>query len=294
MAESPTHPCAERASGGCDRGYGRPMAASHRRRRPRHPGPAAPRPEHVERREPLHRLVRRRPDRPRSRGGHRSGSELMADAGILPDVVHTSLGCGPSAPPTRRSTPWSCSGSRCAATGAPNERHYGDLQGRNKKETADKYGIDQVKVWRRSYATPPPPLDRGDERSAHHDPATPTSPPTSFPAGVPEGRGRAHAPLLVRRGRADLRAGRVTLLAAHGNSLRALVRSTSTASPTRTSPSSTSPPACPSCSELGADLQPLEAVPHRPLPRPRGRRRSRRRGRQAGRLRTATGAGTIA
>ena len=45
-----------------------------------------------------------------------------------------------------------------------NERHYGDLQARNKKETAEQYGADMVKVWRRSYDVPPPPLDIDDER----------------------------------------------------------------------------------------------------------------------------------
>ena len=50
-----------------------------------------------------------------------------------------------------------------------NERHYGALQGLNKAETAEKHGEDQVKIWRRSYDTPPPPLEDGDERSARND-----------------------------------------------------------------------------------------------------------------------------
>ena len=81
-----------------------------------------------------------------------------------------------------------------------NERHYGDLTGRNKAETAARYGADQVKVWRRSYDVPPPPISRdnpynpnGDERYAQ------------VPAGaaaahrVPERRRRPAAPLLGRR-----------------------------------------------------------------------------------------------
>ncbi|MDH3990677.1 MAG: 2,3-bisphosphoglycerate-dependent phosphoglycerate mutase, partial [Gammaproteobacteria bacterium] len=50
-----------------------------------------------------------------------------------------------------------------------NERHYGALQGLNKAETAEKYGDEQVHVWRRSYATPPPALEPGDERHPSHD-----------------------------------------------------------------------------------------------------------------------------
>ena len=48
-----------------------------------------------------------------------------------------------------------------------NERHYGALQGLDKSETAEQHGMDQVKIWRRSYRTPPPPLERDDERFAH-------------------------------------------------------------------------------------------------------------------------------
>ena len=50
-----------------------------------------------------------------------------------------------------------------------NERHYGALQGLNKAETAEKHGAEQVKIWRRSYATPPPPLDPEDQRHPRHD-----------------------------------------------------------------------------------------------------------------------------
>ncbi len=83
-------------------------------------------------------------------------------AGVLPDVLHTSVQvrairtaelaleeCGRSWVPVRRS--WRL-----------NERHYGDLQAKNKKETAAEFGADMVKVWRRSYDVPPPPLDIDD------------------------------------------------------------------------------------------------------------------------------------
>jgi 2,3-bisphosphoglycerate-dependent phosphoglycerate mutase len=51
-----------------------------------------------------------------------------------------------------------------------NERHYGDLQGKNKRETAEQFGLDQVTLWRRSYDIPPPPLPPGDERHSAGDP----------------------------------------------------------------------------------------------------------------------------
>ena len=104
-----------------------------------------------------------------------------------------------------------------------NERHYGALQGLNKAETAAKYGDDQVHIWRRSYATPPPPLEIDDERHPSHDlryagienlPAT-ESLATTLERVLPCWNDCV-AP--------DLRAGRNVLIAAHGNSLRALVK----------------------------------------------------------------------
>ena len=104
-----------------------------------------------------------------------------------------------------------------------NERHYGALQGLNKAETAEKYGEDQVHVWRRSYDTPPPPLEEDDERHPRFDrryagiadlPAT-ESLKTTLERVVPYWDD-VIAP--------DLLAGRHVLIAAHGNSLRALVK----------------------------------------------------------------------
>ncbi len=104
-----------------------------------------------------------------------------------------------------------------------NERHYGALQGLNKAETAAKYGDEQVHVWRRSYATPPPPLEPDDERHPRHDaryanvadlPAT-ESLATTLERVIPCWE-ETIAP--------ELAAGRNVLIAAHGNSLRALVK----------------------------------------------------------------------
>ena len=104
-----------------------------------------------------------------------------------------------------------------------NERHYGALQGLNKAETAAKYGDEQVHVWRRSYSTPPPALEPEDERHPSHDeryagidnlPAT-ESLATTLERVLPCWR-ECIAPQLA--------AGRNVLVAAHGNSLRALVK----------------------------------------------------------------------
>ena len=105
-----------------------------------------------------------------------------------------------------------------------NERHYGALQGLNKEETAKKYGEAQVKTWRRSFATPPPPLDPADERSAHHDPRY-----ASLPSGeVPSGESLKDTiarmmPCWDTRIAPSVREGKRVIVAAHGNSLRGLV-----------------------------------------------------------------------
>jgi 2,3-bisphosphoglycerate-dependent phosphoglycerate mutase len=104
-----------------------------------------------------------------------------------------------------------------------NERHYGSLQGLNKAETAAKYGDEQVHIWRRSYDIPPPELDADDERHPAHDvryagiddlPAT-ESLATTLDRVLPYWNDVIAA---------DLRSGKDVLIAAHGNSLRALVK----------------------------------------------------------------------
>jgi 2,3-bisphosphoglycerate-dependent phosphoglycerate mutase len=106
-----------------------------------------------------------------------------------------------------------------------NERHYGALQGLNKAETAAKFGEDQVKIWRRSYDTPPPALEKDDER---------------YPGNDPRYRGLADSDLPLTECLKDtvdrflpywhetiapeIRSGRKVFIVAHGNSLRALVK----------------------------------------------------------------------
>jgi 2,3-bisphosphoglycerate-dependent phosphoglycerate mutase len=105
-----------------------------------------------------------------------------------------------------------------------NERHYGSLQGLNKEETAKKYGEAQVKTWRRSFATPPPPLDHGDERSAHKDPRYASLRPEDIPAceSLKDTIVRM-MPCWNDQIAPRVKAGKRLIVAAHGNSLRALV-----------------------------------------------------------------------
>jgi 2,3-bisphosphoglycerate-dependent phosphoglycerate mutase len=153
------------------------------------------------------------------------GGELLVESGLLPDVVHTSVlrraintaqialgACDRHWIETKRS--WRL-----------NERHYGALQGKDKAATLAEFGEQQFMTWRRSYDTPPPPIEDGSEFSTFDDPRY---------AGVPtEIRPRTEClkdvlqralPYWYDQIVPDLQAGKVTLIAAHGNSLRAIVK----------------------------------------------------------------------
>ncbi|SFS46084.1 phosphoglyceromutase [Saccharopolyspora flava] len=152
------------------------------------------------------------------------GGELLREAGVLPDVLHTSL--------LRRAI----STANIALDGADrhwipvkrdwrlNERHYGALQGKNKKQTLEAYGEEQFMLWRRSYDTPPPEIELGSEFSQDTDPRY-----ADLGAEMPrtECLKDVVARLLPYWESAivpDLKAGKTVLVAAHGNSLRALVK----------------------------------------------------------------------
>jgi len=106
-----------------------------------------------------------------------------------------------------------------------NERHYGALQGLNKAETAAKFGDAQVKIWRRAYDTPPPPLDDGDPRLEINDPRYAEVERVAFPRTeclkdtVVRFLPYWHAAIAPA-----VRSGKRIIIAAHGNSLRALVK----------------------------------------------------------------------
>jgi 2,3-bisphosphoglycerate-dependent phosphoglycerate mutase len=106
-----------------------------------------------------------------------------------------------------------------------NERHYGALQGLNKAQTVEKHGEAQVKIWRRSYDIPPPPLGSDDERHPRFDPRYAGVDPAELPAAESLKDTLARVlPLWNSRIAPELRAGRNVLVAAHGNSLRAVVK----------------------------------------------------------------------
>jgi 2,3-bisphosphoglycerate-dependent phosphoglycerate mutase len=106
-----------------------------------------------------------------------------------------------------------------------NERHYGALQGLNKAETAEKHGEEQVKIWRRSYDIPPPALSKSDERFPGHDPRYKKVAESDLPEteSLKDTVAR-FLPLWNETIAPAVKAGKKVLIAAHGNSLRALVK----------------------------------------------------------------------
>ena len=106
-----------------------------------------------------------------------------------------------------------------------NERHYGALQGLNKAETAEKYGEEQVKIWRRSYDVTPPELTPDDERAAGNQPAYRNVDPAELPLTesleITVARAVPYFNEVIKK---DMEAGKRVVIAAHGNSLRALVK----------------------------------------------------------------------
>lgn len=106
-----------------------------------------------------------------------------------------------------------------------NERHYGALQGLNKTQTVEKHGEAQVKIWRRSYDIPPPPLGWDDPRHARFDPRYADLDPTQLPVAESLKDTLARVlPIWENRIVPELRANKNVLVVAHGNSLRALVK----------------------------------------------------------------------
>ena len=107
-----------------------------------------------------------------------------------------------------------------------NERHYGDLTGKDKKETADQFGLEQVKLWRRSFDVPPPPLPAGDPRSSLGDPRYRDVPPEFIPAteclkDVVARVTPYFSDVIVEDLRREAVRGGAVIVVAHGNSIRA-------------------------------------------------------------------------
>jgi 2,3-bisphosphoglycerate-dependent phosphoglycerate mutase len=154
-----------------------------------------------------------------------AAGKVLAKAGVEPTVLHTSMqtrairtanlaldAMGRLWIPVRRS--WRL-----------NERHYGALQGQDKKEASEQFGPEQVFTWRRSYATPPPKLSLDDPRHPANDPRYAELPADVLPASecLKDVVNRM-MPYWFDDIVPDLQAGHTTLVVAHGNSLRALIK----------------------------------------------------------------------
>ncbi|WP_432486843.1 phosphoglyceromutase [Kineococcus sp. SYSU DK018] len=184
------------------------------------------------------------------------GGRLLVESDVLPDVVHTSL--------LRRAI----TTAHLALDAADrhwidvrrswrlNERHYGALQGKDKKQTLAEFGEEQFMTWRRSFDVPPPEIELGSEFSQDGDPRYAAlggdMPRTECLADVVQ----RMLPYWQEAVVPDLRAGKVVLLAAHGNSLRALVKQLDGISDTDIAGLNI-PTGIPLLYRLDADLQPL-------------------------------------
>jgi len=152
------------------------------------------------------------------------GGQLLKEAGLLPDVLHTSLlkraintadialtNCGRTGIPTKRS--WRL-----------NERHYGALQGKDKAATLKEYGQEQFQLWRRSFDVPPPAIADDDQYSQKNE---------AKYANLGEQLPKTEClkdvvarvvPYLTGEVMDDLKSGKTVLITAHGNSIRAIVK----------------------------------------------------------------------
>ena len=152
------------------------------------------------------------------------GGQLLKEAGLLPDVLHTSLlkraintadialtNCGRTGIPTKRS--WRL-----------NERHYGALQGKDKAATLKEYGEEQFQLWRRSFDVPPPAIADDDQYSQKNDPKY-----SHLGEQLPKTECLKDVvarviPYLTGEITDDLKSGKTVLITAHGNSIRAIVK----------------------------------------------------------------------
>src|SRR5215212_766243 len=153
------------------------------------------------------------------------GGELLVENNLLPDVVHTSV--------LRRAIRTAQISLDVAdrlwietkRSWRLNERHYGALQGKDKAATLAEFGEEQFMLWRRSYDVPPPPIDNTDQYANFDDPRYAELPSEARP------RTECLKDVLIRvlpywydQIVPDLRSGKITLIAAHGNSIRAIVK----------------------------------------------------------------------
>jgi 2,3-bisphosphoglycerate-dependent phosphoglycerate mutase len=154
-----------------------------------------------------------------------AAGRMVADAGLRPDVVHTSVLTRAISTANTALESAGLSWLPVSRSWRLNERHYGALQGKDKAQTREEFGDEQFMTWRRSYDVPPPPLADDDPLSQSADPRYGLLPPELLP------RTECLRDVVLRLLPywydaivPDLAAGRTVLVVAHGNSLRALVK----------------------------------------------------------------------
>ncbi|WP_017603149.1 phosphoglyceromutase [Nocardiopsis alkaliphila] len=155
----------------------------------------------------------------------RRGGELLKSAGVTPDILHTSLLKRAIRTANLALETADLNWLPVKRTWRLNERHYGALQGKDKAQTREEYGDEQFMIWRRSYDTPPPPIADDDTYSQAGDTRYELLPPELLPRTecLKDVLDR-FLPYWYDSIVPDLSAGRTVLVAAHGNSLRALVK----------------------------------------------------------------------
>ena len=155
----------------------------------------------------------------------RAAASILDEADVAPDIVHTSL-------QTRAIRTANLTLETMGRAWIPvrrhwrlNERHYGDLTGLDKAETRERHGDEQLMAWRRGYATPPPPVREGNPFNPNSDPRYASLPAELLPrAECLKDVVERMLPYWYDAILPDLQSGLVVLVAAHGNSLRALVK----------------------------------------------------------------------
>ena len=152
------------------------------------------------------------------------GGQLLKEANLIPDVLHTSL-------LTRAINTADIALASAGVVGIPikrswrlNERHYGALQGKDKAATLKEYGAEQFQLWRRSFDVPPPPIADDDQYSQKNDPKY-----ANLDGPLPKTECLKDVvarviPYLNDEIKSDLVSGKVVLITAHGNSIRAIVK----------------------------------------------------------------------
>jgi 2,3-bisphosphoglycerate-dependent phosphoglycerate mutase len=152
------------------------------------------------------------------------GGQLLKEANLLPDILHTSL-------LTRAINTADIALASAGVVGIPikrswrlNERHYGALQGKDKAATLKEYGAEQFQLWRRSFDVPPPPIADDDQYSQKNDPKY-----ANLDGPLPKTECLKDVvarviPYLNDEIKSDLVSGQVVLITAHGNSIRAIVK----------------------------------------------------------------------